>query len=170
MRPDNAQSGFSVVAAIFVLVVLTLLAVLIASVTGIQQASSQLDVLGVRAYHAARAGMEWGAFQVLDPGNTVACPNLPVCPSIEQNLPVALAGSLAGFTVTVRCVATNATEGTRRVAVYDLRVTACSQADAGTGFCPNTAAALPAEYVDRELQASLSKCKDSALPGPCPCS
>lgn len=167
MFPEKLQAGFSVVAAIFLLVVLAVLAVIIASVTGIQQASSQLDVLGVRAYHAARTGMEWGAYQVLDPGNTVACPNLPVCPVSPQNLP-ALAGSLSGLTVTVECTPTaNTTEGNRRVSVYSLQVTACSQADAGTGFCPN--ANPPAEYVERQLQASLSKCKDpTVLPG-CEC-
>ena len=61
------QAGFSIVAAIFLLVVLALLGVFIASVTGMQQSSGQLDLTGVRAYQSARAGMEWGASQVLDP-------------------------------------------------------------------------------------------------------
>src|SRR5205823_13147483 len=70
MFPER-QRGFSLVAAIFLLVVLALLGALIASGTGMQQASGQLDLLGVRAYHSARAGMEWGASQVLDRGNTL---------------------------------------------------------------------------------------------------
>src|SRR2546425_1146736 len=49
------QTGFSIIAAIFLLVVLALLAAFIASVTGMQQSSGQLDVLGVRAYQSARA-------------------------------------------------------------------------------------------------------------------
>ena len=55
--------------AIFLLVVLSLLGAFIVSVTGLQQSSQQLDVQGVRAYQAARAGIEWGAWQVLDPNN-----------------------------------------------------------------------------------------------------
>src|SRR2546422_6483251 len=83
------QTGFSIIAAIFLLVVLALLAAFIASVTGMQQSSGQLDVLGVRAYQSARAGMEWGAYQVLDPNNTLnrtdctgttTKPTMPVCP------------------------------------------------------------------------------------------
>src|SRR5436190_24386017 len=87
------QTGFSIIAAIFLLVVLALLAAFIASVTGMQQSSGQLDVLGVRAYQSARAGMEWGAYQVLDPNNTLNAtdctgtttkPTMPVCPGIRR--------------------------------------------------------------------------------------
>src|SRR3989442_6606212 len=100
------QTGFSIIAAIFLLVVLAVLGAFIVSVTGMQQSSGQLDVLGVRAYQSARAGMEWGAYQVLDPYNTLnglgpnTCPTTAVMPSCfvsPQNLPP-LAGSLSGFT------------------------------------------------------------------------
>src|SRR5262245_24324860 len=93
--------GFSIVAAIFLLVVLALLGTAIVYVTGLQQSGHQLDVLGARAYQAARAGIEWGAFQVLDPNNTIASPALPTCPA-TTNL-TGLGGSLASFTVTVTC-------------------------------------------------------------------
>src|SRR5882762_3589 len=102
------QRGFSIVAAIFLLVVLALLGGFILSVTGIQQSSGQLDVLGVRAYQSARAGMEWGAWQVLDPNNNLpgfgGTANLPPCPA-STNL-TGLGGSLSSFTVTVDCSAT----------------------------------------------------------------
>lgn len=165
MCPER-QRGFSVVAAIFILVVLTLLAVFIASVTGLQQSASQLDVLGVRAYHAARAGLEWGAHKTLDPGNTLNCNTLPACPASPQNLP-ALAGSLSPFTVTVTCTPTgDTTEGNRLVRVYSIVATACNQPSGGA--CPNPAPA--ADYVERQVQASLSKCKDpSAAPPRCSC-
>ena len=55
------QYGFSLPAAIFLLVVLALMGAVIVTVTGLQQSSQQLDVLGARAYQAARAGIEWGA-------------------------------------------------------------------------------------------------------------
>src|SRR5258708_39009726 len=90
------QTGFSIVAAIFLLVVLALLGGFIISVTGMQQSSGQLDVLGVRAYQSARAGMEWGAWQVLDPNNTLNAGScspivMPTCPASPTNL-----SSLAG--------------------------------------------------------------------------
>jgi len=163
----SRNAGFSVVAAIFLLVVLAGLSVIIASVTGMQQASSQLDVLGVRAYQSARAGMEWGAYSVLDPNNALPGCALSACPAASTNLP-ALAGSLSPFRVTVTCTQTaDTTEGNRTVRVFALVATACNQPD-GTGSCPNAAPA--AEYVERQVQASVSKCKDpTAAPPRCEC-
>lgn len=170
MLPDR-QPGFSTVAAIFLLVVLTLLGALIASITGVQQASSQADLLGVRAYHSARAGMEWGARAVLDPGNTLnpascAPPVMPGCPVSPTNL-AGLGGSLAPFTVTVTCTqSADTTEGNRNVRVFAIVATACNQ-PAG-GACPNPAPA--GGYVERQVQASLSKCKDPSAVAPrCEC-
>jgi len=168
-----AQRGFSIVTAIFLLVVLALLGAFMLSVTGLQQSSLQLDVQGVRAYQAARAGIEWGAWQVLDPNHTlnpVTCSPvvLPGCPASPTNLS-GLAGSFSPFTVTVTCSATiNAptTEGNRNVGAYQIIATACNQPSAGA--CPN---ASPASgYVERQLQATLSKCKDPTATAPrCAC-
>ncbi len=170
MRPDK-HAGFSVIAAIFVLVVLAVLSVIIASVTGIQQGSSQLDILGVRAYQAARAGMEWGAHRVLDPNHTLnpaACSPMvmPACPASPTHL-AGLPGSLAPFTVTVTCTMTaDTTEGNRNVRVFTLVAEACNQPVAGA--CPNPAPA--GDYVNRQLQASVSKCKDPTAAAPrCEC-
>ncbi len=158
------QTGFSIIAAIFLLVVLALLAALIASVTGMQQSSGQLDVQGVRAYQAARAGMEWAAYQVLDPNDAIPACGLAACPASPQNLP-ALAGSLSGFTVTVTCTQTaNTTEGNRNLRVFQIVATACNQG----GSCP--AAAPTSDYVERQVQASVAKCKDSTAAAPrCSC-
>jgi MSHA biogenesis protein MshP len=158
------ETGFSILAAIFLLVVLALLGALIASVTGMQQSSGQLDVLGVRAYHSARAGIEWGASQVLDPNNNLpgfgGTDNLPPCPGASTDL-TGLGGSLSSFTVTVTCSATiNAptTEGNRKIGAYRIVSTACNQAP-----CPNPSPTNG--YVERQIQATLSKCKDpSAAP------
>jgi len=154
------ERGFSIVTAIFLLVVLSLLGAFIVTVTGLQQSSQQLDVQGVRAYQAARAGIEWGAWQVLDPNNSIGTPALPVCPA-STNL-TGLAGSLSPFTVTVTCSATiNAptTEGLRNIGAYQIIATACNQPP-----CPNPTPA--SGYVERQLQATLSKCKDPSAAGP----
>jgi MSHA biogenesis protein MshP len=168
MRPE-IERGFSLIAAIFLLVVLALMGALIASVTGMQQGSAQLDVQGVRAYQAARTGMEWAIYQVVDPGNTLnptSCgtqspatpPNMPSCPAASTTLP-ALGGSLSGFTVKVECTpypATgNITEGNRQVRVFEIVVTACSP----SGSCPHSTSPPPPNgYVERRLQATVSKC------------
>ena len=160
------QYGFSLPAAIFLLVVLALMGAVIVSVTGLQQSSQQLDVLGVRAYQAARAGIEWGAYQVLDPNSTLPAATLPTCPAASTNL-TGLAGTLSVFTVTVDCSNTiNAptTEGNRNVGAYQLISTACNQPDSGTGKCPNSAPGTG--YVERRVTATLSKCKDPTAAAP----
>ncbi|HEY7658925.1 MAG TPA: agglutinin biogenesis protein MshP [Burkholderiales bacterium] len=149
---------------VFLMVVLALLGAYMLSVTGMQQSGSQLDVQGARAYQAARAGMEWGAWQVLDPNNAIGTPALPVCPPSPTNL-TGFAGSLSPFTVTVTCnAAINAptTEGNRNVGAYQIIATACNQPAAGA--CPNLAPATG--YVERQIQATLSKCKDPTAAGP----
>src|SRR5918911_3582142 len=103
----KAQSGFSLIAAIFLLVVLALMGTFIVSITGMQSASGQLDLSGVRAYQAARAGTEWAAYKVLDPENTLnplSCSsmNMPTCPTSPTNLS-SLGGTLSTFTVSVTC-------------------------------------------------------------------
>ena len=173
MRPEcRSMRGFSVVAALFLLVVLALLGAAIVSVIGVQQASGQLDLLGVRAYHSARAGVEWGARSVLDPDNTLnpaSCspPVMPSCPVSPTNLNT-LAASLSAFTVTVTCTQTaDTTEGNRSLRVFTVVATACNQPDGG-GACPNPAPS--GDYVERQLQASLAKCKDSTALAPrCDC-
>lgn len=159
----RGQRGFSIVTAVFLIVVLALLGAFIVSVTGLQQSSLQLDIQGVRAYQAARAGIEWGAYQVLDPNNTIPAAGLASCPG-TANL-TGLGGSLSPFTVTVTCAQTDATEGNRNLRVYSVVATACNQPDAGPGTCPNTGAPAPG-YVDRQIQATLSKCKDPTAAGP----
>ena len=57
--------GFALPTAIFLIVILALLGVFIVRINLTQTGSLALDVLGTHAYQAARAGTEWGAYQVL---------------------------------------------------------------------------------------------------------
>jgi MSHA biogenesis protein MshP len=127
----------------------------------LQQSSQQLDVQGARAYQAARAGIEWGAYQVLDPNATLGAAVLPACPVSPTNL-TGLAGSLSVFTVTVTCTATTTTEANRNVGAYRVIATACNQPSAGA--CPNPAPA--SGYVERQIDAVFSKCKDPTASAP----
>lgn len=100
---------------------------------------------------------------MLDPNNNLpgvgGTANLPPCPAGTTNLS-SLAGSPSAFTVT--CSATTTTEGNREIGAYQIIATACNQPSAGA--CPN---ASPASgYVERQLQATLSKCKDPSAAGP----
>lgn len=164
----RAQCGFSMVTAVFLIVVLALLGVFIISVTGLQQSSQQVDVQGVRAYQAARAGIEWAAFQVLDPNNTQnpanctsgpgGAPVMPACFASPTTLP-ALAGTLSPFTVSVTCSASPpATEGNQDIRVFTVTSTASTGTAGTTG------------YVNRQLTAILSKCHDRTATAPrCSC-
>jgi MSHA biogenesis protein MshP len=152
-KRGTPQDGFSLPTAIFLLVVLWMLGAFIVSITGTQQLSFALDVQGTRSYQAARTGVEWAAFQSLDPNNTLPGDTLPSCPAPSTVLP-ALGGTLAGFTVTVTCTETTTTEGNRNVRTYLIVSTAVS----GT---PGSAT-----YMERQLQAVLSKCKDPTADGP----
>jgi MSHA biogenesis protein MshP len=151
--PPRRSRGFSLPTAIFVVVVLWLLGAFIVSITGTQQIGFALDVQGTRAYQAARTGVEWAAYHALDPNGTLPGNTLPSCPPSPTTLP-ALGGTLAAFSVTVTCTETTTTESNRDVRTYLVISTAVS----GTVGTPT--------YIERQLQAVFSKCKDQTAPGP----
>jgi len=149
MCPDRIrrlQSGFSLVTAIFLVVVLASIAAFIVTVSGLMSSATTLDVRGSRAYQAARAGVEWGASQLLTPAAPPAC-------FATQNLGFAGTG-LADFTTTVTCAQTLPvpTDGGGPVSVYQLRATACNQPLAGA--CPGTAAT---NYVERQISVTFAR-------------
>ncbi len=90
------QDGFSLVTAIFLVVVLSGLAGAIVNIYLSQQASAGLDVLGVRALQAARSGIEWGVYQQTRLNSCVGTTSFA--------LPAGT--TLSSFTVTVTCVRT----------------------------------------------------------------
>ncbi len=61
----NAQAGVALATAIFLIVVLAGLGAIALTVSGLQHTSSARDVMGAKAYQAARSGLEWGAHKVL---------------------------------------------------------------------------------------------------------
>ena len=96
------QPGFTIVSAIFLLVVLALLGAFIVNLSTTQNVTSAQDIQGSRAYHAARAGLEWGLYQVLDPLNaTVVAPGAPTWPNMPGCAAATTAAPLAieGFSV-----------------------------------------------------------------------
>lgn len=55
------NAGFTLVQAVFILVVLALLGVVMMRLSGVQSSTSVFALQGARAYQAARSGLEWGA-------------------------------------------------------------------------------------------------------------
>jgi len=129
------QRGVSLITAIFLLVVLSALGVMMLTFFTAQQQSSTVDVLGARVYQAARAGVDWGAFQVLQSG--VGC---------VPTSTVTLGGTLAPFNVVVNCSSTAYTEGGGSVTVYSITSTAKS---AGT---PDQVG-----YVERVIDVTIAQ-------------
>jgi MSHA biogenesis protein MshP len=149
--------GFSLVTAIFLLVVLSALGAFMVVFTGQQQTALQVDVLGVRAYYAARAGSEWALYRAIDPDNTIAPGAAAFVPCPEGTINT-MGGSLAAFTVVVSCTATvpDPTEAGRTIRVYQITATACNQAS-----CPAPSSPAPAAgYVERSVVVTVAKCKD----------
>jgi MSHA biogenesis protein MshP len=128
----------------------------ISSMTMNSQTSGAIAVQGARAYEAARAGVEWATYQVLDPRTAIngvittppdcfASPSTPVLPS-----------NLGQFSLTVTCTRypLNAAapnyyeEAALRVVVYDVTSTA-TQGTPGT-----------VEYVERQIQVRIEQCKN----------
>ena len=139
-RLPHAAAGFALPSAIFLLVMLAALAAYMVSLSRTSHISSALDVQGVRAYQAARAGVEWAAWQVVDPQGLQPTP----APCFASPTVVALTGTLAGFTVNVTCAQTLAVDGADTIAVYQVTSTATAGAPGSVDF------------VLREVQASFS--------------
>lgn len=162
-----AQRGFSIVAAIFLLVVLSGLGAFILSVSSAQHASLALDVQGSRAYQAARTGVEWAVYQLLTGSDAAtasfrnncrtasyaSATSTPPTTTALQNL-TGMAGTLNDFTVTVACGSGAAaySESGSTVWVYQVQATACNQPNGGV--CPNTTDP-GANYVERQLRVTL---------------
>ena len=68
----SREPGFGMVAVVAILAVLAVFGASIALVASMQHVSAALDLQGVRAYHAARGGVEWGLYQILRNGQSCA--------------------------------------------------------------------------------------------------
>ncbi|MDD2775681.1 MAG: hypothetical protein PHU06_06985 [Gallionella sp.] len=116
---STLQRGFSLISAIFLLVVIAALGVFAVTLSTTQNQSQTMDVMGARAYQAALAGLEWAAFQVAN--SPISSPIATLCAtSFVPNTATALGGNLAPFSVTVNCRTTSAVEGASMIWVYNI--------------------------------------------------
>jgi MSHA biogenesis protein MshP len=146
-RPNRHQSGFVLVLAVFMLVMLASIAAYLLTISNLQVQTAAQDELGARAYQSARTGIDWGAYQILRaPAQTFAT----ACTAGSTTQTIALAGQLAGFSVAVACQAgASQAEGANTYRAYAITATACNQAS-----CPG---ANNATYVERQLKIALVK-------------
>ena len=149
---SKLQRGFSLVSAIFLLVVLSALGAMMVTFFTAQQQSSALDVLGARAYQAARAGVEWAAYRVAQTPQTVPATKWAGCDTITNPLFAAgtLAKTLSPFNVVVTCTSSAYTEGSAGPTIYIYDITSTA-----TGV--NGAAPGSANYVERVINVKMGK-------------
>ncbi len=139
------QRGFSLISAIFLLVVLAGLGAAMVTFSTTQNQTQAIDVLGSRAYQAANAGIEWAAY------NIESAPAVAVAPTtiFTHGTVSALAGNLAAFDVTVSytavAVSDAAAAGGIAVNVWTHDITA--SAVLGTAGSPN--------FIERVINAKM---------------
>lgn len=100
------EAGFTLIQALFILVVLALLGVAMMRLTAVQSSTSLFALQGARAYQAARSGLEWGAAQ--------AAAGISCNGHME----------IGRFAVAVVCTQQSFTEGSGTYDVYSIRASA----------------------------------------------
>lgn len=116
MRPDfrsaHSARGFGLVAAMFLMIIVTLVILAMARLSTSQHGTLSLALQQARAYQAARAGLEWGIARALNAGTCGA------------GSPSLASGNLSEFAVAVTCTAHNYTDGADAITIYRLTATA----------------------------------------------
>lgn len=132
MTVPDKQRGFSLVPALFLLVVLAALGAVAVRLSAVEHQTFVLALQSSRAYAAAQAGIEWSSYQALINGS---CGNSSV--ALTE-------GGLSGFTVDTTCSSTMHSEGTTTTSVYVLEAFAYS----GVYGTP--------DYVSRRVRATVT--------------
>lgn len=145
----RTQRGIGAIAVIAILVILAALGAALVTTVTTQQSSLVLDLSAAKAYQSARAGIEYGIFQVLRP-SAATCAGVENLDGAGAGATIAMTGNLTGFRVTVHCTSDTHTEGSTTVTMSVIKATACN---ASSGSCP--AAPTTASYVERQLQVSI---------------
>ncbi|HEX2199713.1 MAG TPA: agglutinin biogenesis protein MshP [Burkholderiales bacterium] len=135
------ERGFATVTVIALLAMLAIFGVALVVISTGQQVGATLDVQGVRAYHAARGGLEWGMAHILRPGGG--------CVGIHGRTLV-YGDNLAGFRVTLGCTSTVHREAGTDLNIFQVTATACND-----NACPTAIVPPPLGYVQRQLRVTL---------------
>ena len=142
------QYGFSIVTAIFLIVVLAGLGAAMVTFSTSQSQSSAMDVMGSRAYQAARAGIEWATYQIINNAAPATAANCNQ--TFTQG---SLGGTLSPFAVTVTCsYVSSAVTGDPLINyIYAVSAVACTAPTCPATTAPNSS------YVERSISSKLGK-------------
>ena len=154
-RPDPRRPrGFSIVSALFILVVLAGLAAYIVSTSATQHLTLAQDAMNSRALQASRAGIEWATHQV-----TRATAFQANCQAVtaaygsatpeRQGFGSGDFPGLEGFRVDVECRSQQFSEGAATYRVYQIVSTACTAAACPAAVAPGTG------YVEHRQTATV---------------
>ena len=111
------QTGFALVPALFLIVVLAALGVVAVRMSVVSSQTVVLAMQGSRADAAARSGIEWAVYEAVVNNSCAASTSL----SLTE-------GGLTGFTVNVSCTSASFSEGQDTVTVYTVEAFAFSGA------------------------------------------
>ncbi len=136
----SKQRGFSLVTAIFLLVVLASLLAYMVSLAVVQHSGLAMAVQGARAMQAARSGLDYAAFRALQSG---------ICPASETLHFASDEQALKAFRVTLECNGSTHVEAGTTLRFY--RISAFAEA----GSYANGGMANP-DYVSRRLRLTVS--------------
>jgi MSHA biogenesis protein MshP len=140
LSQKTQQSGFTLITAIFLLVVVALLSSYIVTLRSVQQSTVIYGIQGVQAMQAARTGIEWGIYKAIPPGTPATNSE---CSALSREFKGS--GAIEDFRINVTCIESPGHfEGSLEITAYRLT----STAETGTYGT--------LDYVSRRLQATIS--------------
>jgi MSHA biogenesis protein MshP len=126
------QAGFTLITALFLLIVVALLSVYMITIRNVQQSAVVFGQQGARAMQAAHSGLEWGIYEAVVNG---------MC---APGTFTATGTALSAYTINVSCSSSAHTEAAVLITTYRLTSTA------------QTGSYGTLDYVFRSLQATVS--------------
>lgn len=142
--------GFALMMAIFMIVTLAAIGVYLLTISTGQLEAATQDEEATRAYQAARAGIDWAAYQLLrNTGSAFAtgCSG----GAASQNLTFT-APQLSRFRAEIGCTRVgNETEAGAPIVIYRITVTGCN------GSPTACSTSVGPTYVERQLQLTLTQ-------------
>ncbi len=145
MNLFSRQQGFSLISAIFILIVLAALGAYMVTIGGTNRATTSAAMQGARAYQAARSGIEWAVYLVLTASDKDTARTNCDTTINGNNFTLNVTG-LNGFTINTLCGYTrHSQQGTDNVTVYTITSTATSGGSYGD-----------IDFVQRRISATIS--------------
>lgn len=138
----RSERGFAMAVVVALLAILAVFGAAMVIISTTQQTGAALDMQGVRAYYAARGGLEWGMYHVLRSG-------FGGCGGIDGKS-IAYGGNLADFRVTLACSSSTHEEANTTLTMFNIVATACNDS-----VCPTASSPPPPSYVERQVRVTV---------------